>query len=131
MDVLYKTVVRTNDAAVSTRHLLWTEGATAGSTALASATAVAIGTIDNIESDTGIAQNVLVLGKGPMKKVVASEAISIGDRVYQAASGKVAKSGTILIGIADTAAGADGDVIRIRDHAPIIIDAEIVTVIRR
>lgn len=128
VDVFYKTVTRTNDAAVSTRHLLWAEGATPGSTAaLASATTPAIGTIDNTETETGIAQTVLVLGKGPMKKVVASAAIAVGDRVYQAASGKVANSGTILIGIADTAAAADGDLIRIRDHAPIIVDAEIVT----
>lgn len=128
VDVIYKKVVRTNDVAVSTRHLLWAEGATPGTTAaLATATSVAIGTIDNIEPATGVAQDVLVLGKGPMKKVVASEAISIGDRVYQAASGKVAASGTILIGIADSAAASDGQVIRIKDHAPIIIDAEIVT----
>jgi hypothetical protein len=124
VDVLYKKVVRTNDVAVATRHLLWTEGATAGTTAaLADATTAAIGTIDNIESETGIAQDVLVLGKGPMKKVVASEAITVGARVYQAASGKVAASGTILIGIADTAATTDGNVIRIRDHSPITINS--------
>lgn len=128
IDDVCEYVTRTNDVAVSTRHLLWTEGATPGTTAaLASATTVAIGAIDNTETDTGIAQRVLVLGKGRFKKVVASGAISIGDRVYQAASGKVAASGTILIGIADTAASSDGDLIRIIDRQPIAVDAEIVT----
>lgn len=46
-------------------------------------------------------------------KFVASGAITKGDWVYAGASGKVASSGTLAIGIALTTASADGDVIEV------------------
>lgn len=46
-------------------------------------------------------------------KMVASEAITAGNPVYAAASGKIAASGTVLIGIALGAAAADNDVIEV------------------
>lgn len=49
-------------------------------------------------------------------KMVASEAITAGDPVYAAASGKIAASGTVLIGIALEAATANNDVIEVLRH---------------
>lgn len=46
-------------------------------------------------------------------KMVASEAITAGNPVYAAASGKIAASGTVLIGIALEAATANNDVIEV------------------
>lgn len=45
--------------------------------------------------------------------MVASEAITSGEPVYAAASGKIASTGTILIGLAMEAATANGDVIEV------------------
>lgn len=45
--------------------------------------------------------------------MTASEAISIGDTVYAAADGKVAATGSIVEGVAVTAATADGDLIAV------------------
>lgn len=111
------TVRRTNDSAVTARHLLW-YATSATAVDLASATTPALGTIDNTETSTGVAQTVLLLGKGSTKKVVASEAISAGAKVFQAASGKVAAGGTLFIGYALTAAAADNDIIELDDTAP-------------
>jgi hypothetical protein len=114
------TVSRTNDAAVTARHLLWADGATAGTTvALASATTPALGTIDNIESLTGVIQCINLLGRGTTKKMVASEAMATtGVRVYQAASGKIALTGVICVGVLRTTAGADGDIVEVDDFQP-------------
>lgn len=108
-------VTRTNDVAIAARHLLWTQGAAAGGVKLATASLPALGTIDNIETGTGLRQSVLLLGKGDTKKVVASEEIAQGAAVYQAAGGKVAVSGTIFVGYALTAAAADDDVMELDD----------------
>lgn len=117
-------VTRTNDAAVTARHLLWKAGSTATGVALNGASTIPIGTIDNTESSTGVEMAVLLLGRGPTKKVVASEAITVGEAVYTAASGKVqdepAGAGTYyLVGYALTAAAADGDIIEIQDCVPV------------
>ncbi len=116
-------VSRTNDAAVTTRHLLWKQGSTNGGVAICGATDIALGTIDNTESGTGISQTIHLLGKGMTKKMVANEAITAGERVFQAASGKVQDlptgAGTYFcVGVALTAAGADGDLIEVNDCAP-------------
>lgn len=109
------TVKRTNDAAITARHLLWKKGASDGTIALNGATDIPLGTIDNTESSTGLAQTVYLLGKGDTKKMVASEAIGAGVRVYAAASGKVATTGTIPVGISLTAAGTDDDILEVAD----------------
>jgi hypothetical protein len=49
--------------------------------------------------------------------MVANEAIDEGVRVYAAASGKVATTGTVLVGVALTAAAADDDVLEVMDIA--------------
>jgi hypothetical protein len=115
-------VRRTNDAAITTRHLLWKQGSTDGGVALCGATDVPLGTIDNTESSTGLGQSVLLLGKGSTKKMVASETITAGECVYTAANGKVQDQPTgatvHLVGVALTAGGAD-EIIEVADCAPV------------
>jgi len=120
VDVHATKVVRTNDVAVTARHLLWAEGATPGTTAaLATATTIALGTIDNIESSTAISQDVHMLGRGPTKKMVASEAMAtINVPVYQAAAGKIALTGVLKVGVLRSVASADGSVVEVEDHRP-------------
>ncbi|MES2597189.1 MAG: hypothetical protein V4662_17715 [Verrucomicrobiota bacterium] len=115
------TLSRTNDAAITARHLLWADGATAGTTvALATATTVALGTIDNEETNTGLTQAVLMLGRGDRtKKMVASEEMAaVGVRVFQAAGGKVALTGVICVGILRSISAADGSVVEVDDCKP-------------
>ncbi len=114
-------VRRTNDVAVATRHLLWAQGAGANTVKLATATLPALGTIDNTETATDKGQSVLLLGRGPTKKMVASEAITVGTHlaVFQASGGKVATSGTIYVGVPLTSTSADGDILEIDDTCAI------------
>lgn len=114
------TLTRTNDVAITARHLLWADGATPGTTvALATATTPALGTIDNITTSTGIIQTVLMLDRNQTKKMVASEAMAtVGVRVYQAAGGKIALNGVLCVGILRSTAGADGDIVEVDDTLP-------------
>lgn len=111
-------VRRTNDSAVSARHLLWTQGASDTSVDLATASTIPLGTIDNTESSTGLGQTVLLLGGDCTRKMVANGAISAGDRVFAAASGKVSGGGVVYLGIALTAAAADGDILEVLTTVP-------------
>jgi hypothetical protein len=118
------TITRTNDAAVTARHLLWSTGAAAGGVAVNTASTIPMGTIDNTESSTGVRQTIHLLGKGSTKKMVASEAITEGERVFGAAAGKVqdlpAGAGTYYcVGIALTGASNDGEIIEVLDCVPI------------
>lgn len=120
-------ITRTNDAAVTARHLLWATGAAAGGVAVNTASTQPMGTIDNVESSTGIRQSLLLLGKGPTKKMVANEAITEGERVFGAAAGKVSdlpgSTGTYFcVGIALTGASNDGDIIEVLDCVPFPVD---------
>lgn len=109
-------VNRTNDAAITTRHLLWKKGSADGGVALAGTDAPALGTIDNVESSTGLNQSVLLLGKGSTKKMVSAAAIAAGVEVYQAASGKVTSTpGTYKVGVSLTAAGDADEIIEVAD----------------
>lgn len=117
-----ETIRRTNDAAIASRHLLYQQGSTDGGIAVNIATTPPLGTVDNIETSTGVGMTVLLLGKGGTKKMVANAAISAGARVFTAAAGKVSPThGSTLyqVGIALTAAAADGDIIEVLDCAPI------------
>jgi hypothetical protein len=117
------TVRRTNDAAVTARHLLWKKGAADGTVALNTDGDCPLGTIDNTETGTGEGQTVLLLGRGPTKKMVANEAITAGEQVFTADDGKVQDTPTgatvYLVGTALTAAGADGDIIEVQDCVPV------------
>lgn len=117
-----KNLVRTNDVAISARHLLWAEGATPGTTAaLATAATFALGTIDNIETETAVAQKIVPLKTGHYTKMVASAALAtLGVNVYQAASGKIAATGVILVGKLRSLAGADGDVVLVEACNPVV-----------
>lgn len=115
-------ITRTNDVPLPTRHLLWQQGSTDGGVALAVAASIPLGTIDNTETATGVRQSVLLLGKGPTKKMVANGAIAAGVRVFTAAGGKVSPThGATFyqVGIALTAAGADNDIIEVADCTPV------------
>ena len=112
------TMRRTNDDAITARHLLWTQGATDGGVKLATAVLPAQGTIDNTEASTGVGQTVLLLGKGNTKKMVASGAITAGATVYQAAAGKVSATGVLAVGTALTATANDTEILEVADYAP-------------
>lgn len=118
-DVPYKT-----DDTVSTRHLLFKQGSDANHIAICGASDEPLGTVDNKSLVAEDRCTLLALGLKATRKMVASEAISAGEDVYTAASGKVqdepASAGTYyLIGQARTAAGADGDVIDVYTCRPV------------
>lgn len=113
---MHGTVVRTNDAAITTRHLLWKQGATAGGIAICGAADTPLGTVDNEESGTGKPQTVFLLGKGGCKKMVASETMAtLGVPVYAAANGKIALTGSVQVGTLQSAASGDGAIVIVND----------------
>jgi len=108
-------ITRKTDDTISARHLLVTQGSDANHVALCGVSSQPLGTVDNKDLVAEDRVTVLLLGKGDTKKVVASGAITVGTRVYAAASGKVASTGSVLIGTALTAAASDNDVIEITE----------------
>lgn len=118
-------VRRTNDAAITTRHLLWKKGSADGGVALCGAGDVPLGTVDNTETATGAGQTVLLLGKGPTKKMVATAAIGAGVRVYTAANGKVQvapSTATVYqVGVSLTAAANADEIIEVADCVPVSV----------
>ena len=116
----------TADAAISTRNLLYQQGATDGGVAVNIATTCPLGTVDNTVAITE-AVTVLLLGKESSatsgKIMVANEAISAGEQVFTAAAGKVqdtpAGATVYLVGTALTAALADGDELIVQDCVPV------------
>lgn len=116
-------VDRKAEAAIAARHLLYKKGTADNQVAACGAADVPLGTVDNIvDADERV--SVLLLGKGPTKKMVASEAITVGEQVFTAANGKVqdtpSGAGTYyLVGTALSAAGADNDLIEVQDCVPV------------
>lgn len=113
-------VTRLTDAAITSRHLLYKVGSDADHIAVGGAADLPIGTIDDEADAAEENLSVQLLGKGPTKRMVASEAISAGEEAYTAASGKVqdlpTAAGTYWrVGTALTAAAADGDIIEVAD----------------
>lgn len=113
-------LTRLTDAAITTRHLLYKAGSDANHIAVAGAADLPIGAIADEATAAEENLTLLLLGKGPTKRMVASEAITAGEEVYAAASGKVqdlpTAAGTYWrVGTALTAAAADGDVIEVAD----------------
>lgn len=116
----------TATTALASRHLLVYQTA-AGTVDTATASTPALGTVDNITTAASEGVTVLFLGKGDTKKVVASEAISVDAKVYQAAGGKVATTGTLFIGYALTASAADGDILELNDRKPVVTGSRSLT----
>lgn len=119
-----KAIGRFTDAAIATRHLLFKQGSDADHIVVCGANAIPLGTVADEATAAEARVHINLLGKGPTKRMVASEAISAGEQVYTAANGKVqdlpGAAGTYyLVGTALTAAAADGDVIEVSDCAPV------------
>jgi len=85
---------------------------TAGALAVAGATDAELGTMEVAATAAGPATVRLRTAQGTCK-MVASAAITANAYVYAAASGKIASTGSLLIGRALEAATADGDVIEV------------------
>jgi hypothetical protein len=89
---------------------------TSGALVVAGATDVELGTMDSPCVAAGTCSVRLRNAQGT-QKMVASEAITLNATVYAAANGKVAASGTIVVGTARSAASADNDVIEVLRHS--------------
>ena len=110
-----ESVTKLTDAAITTRHLLYKVGSDVDHIAVAGATDTPLGVVADEATAAEEYVSVDLLGKGCTKRMVASEAVSAGARVFAAASGKIATSGSVLVGIALTAATTDGDIIEVED----------------
>jgi hypothetical protein len=89
---------------------------TPGALVVAGATDIALGTAFNPITAAGPATVLLRTAQGT-RKMVANGAITAGNTVYAAASGKVAASGTIVEGQALESATANNDVIEVLPFA--------------
>lgn len=117
-------ITKVTDAAIG-RYIVVKEGATPGSTVAAcGAGDLPLGVTVNEAAAAADRIPVAPLAMNGTKLLTASEAITIGDTIYTAASGKVqnepASAGTFYrIGRALSAAAADGDLIEVETHAPV------------
>ncbi|MGV3664278.1 MAG: hypothetical protein ACO1TE_29165 [Prosthecobacter sp.] len=120
VDTHERYLTRTNDVAITARHLLWKEGSTPGTTAaLCTAADIPIGTIDNTTTATGAVQKVELLGGNRTLPMVASEAMAtVGVDVYAAAGGKIALLGVVKVGVLRTVAGANNDLVEVESCKP-------------
>ena len=84
-----------------------------GVLAVAGATERMLGTMDRPSFASGDKVSVRLRTAQGTRKMVASEAITAGNPVYAAASGKVSADGSVLEGYALEAATTDGDVIEV------------------
>lgn len=85
---------------------------TTGALVVATATDVELGTMDTPAVAAGPCTVRLRTAQGT-RKMVASVAITKGNPVYAAAGGKIAATGSVFVGTALEAAGADNDVIEV------------------
>lgn len=88
-----------------------------GKLAYAGASDSDIGTLETAAFADGDTRAVRLRNAEGTAQMVASEAISLGATVYAAADGKVAASGSIVVGQALVAAGANNDVIEVLRHS--------------
>ena len=96
-----------------------------GQLAAAGADDIDIGTLEEEAFASGDVRAVRLASATGTRKMVASEAISLGAKVYGAASGKIADTGSgRTIGIALEAATADGDIIEVL-YDPTLVGATI------
>lgn len=84
-----------------------------GVLAAAGATVPCIGTAEDPILAADTVGTVRLRNAGGTRKMVAAGAITLGNPVYAAASGRVASTGTVMEGIALEAAAANGDVIEV------------------
>lgn len=84
-----------------------------GVLAAASASQKMLGTLEEESFASGDIRAVRLRNAQGSRFMVASEAITSGNYVYAAASGKVAADGSVVEGIAMQAAAADGDIIEV------------------
>lgn len=82
---------------------------TSGKLALAGATDQELGTTETISFADGDQQTVRLRSAGGTHIGIAAGVIAQGAEIFAAASGKVDDSGSLAIGIALSAAAADGD----------------------
>lgn len=119
------TIRKLADAAIATRNLLFKFGSDVNHIAVAGASDIPLGTVEDEALAAEDEVSVNILGStGRSLLMVASEAITVGEAVFTAASGKVqdlpAGAGTYYqVGYAMTAAGADGDVIEVQPCTPV------------
>lgn len=99
-------------AAAITAHLRVYLSA-AGTVTLAGADNAGIGTIESPSTAASGPCTVRLWNAEGTRKMVASEAITVGTIVYAAASGKVSASGNVPLGICLEAASADGNIIEV------------------
>lgn len=111
-------ITKLTDAAITVRHLLYKKGSDNDHIAVSGATDIPLGVVADEATAAELDVTVKLLGKGETKKMVANAAITAGVPVYAAASGKVAPTGSVRVGIARTASAADGDVIEVQDQVP-------------
>ena len=84
-----------------------------GKVATAGATVRGIGTADTPSFADGNIVAVRLLSAAGTQKMIAAGAITAGANVFAAASGKIASSGTVPVGVAMEAASADNDLIEV------------------
>jgi len=119
-------LTRLTDAAITTRGLLYKKGTDDNHVAICAATAdCPLGVIDD-EADAAEKEiAVLILGKGPTKRMIASEAIAVGDALFTTTTGKVQNfpgAGVATywqVGVALTAASGDGVLVEVADCVPV------------
>lgn len=107
-------------AAAITAHLRVYLSA-AGTVTLAGADNIGIGTIETPCTAASGPCTVRLWNAEGTRKMVASEAISVGALVYAAASGKVAASGSVPLGVCFEAATADGNIIEVSPLRPGVV----------
>ena len=112
-------ITRLTDAAITTRHLLYKLGSDANHIAVCGASNVPLGTVADEAAAAEEYIAVSLLGAtSKTRLMVASEALTVGELVFTAASGKIsnlsASAGTYYqVGVTVTAAAADGDLVEV------------------
>lgn len=124
MSQFFETACRPDTAAGAIGQYLRVK--TPGALALAGASDVSIGTMELPCVAAGPATVRLANAQGT-RKMVVSEAITGGDVVYAAASGKIAATGTIIEGRAMETATTNGDIIEVMPLGNNTVDAGTVT----
>lgn len=118
-------ITKRADAALAVPYLLVKHGSDGNHIAACGASDIPFGVAqeDPAAAEDPLTVEILGLSKRSLL-MVASEAITVGEAVFTAASGKVQNlpvaAGTYYqVGYAMTAAGADGDTVEVQHHAPI------------